>query len=522
MSELSEEPTPEEWASATLPKAVDRAATLWPDQPFVRDEGAVLTFEALRMESLRAARALAHAGVEKGARVGIWAPNSARWIVAANAVMRTGAIVASLNFRYTAHEAANILAQVGASHALTMGSTGDRNAAAELVERADTWAGRIVLLEGDEAAATSLDGLRSAENETQTLPGLDANDTADLIFTSGTTGQPKAVMTSHGQILRTFDAWARGITLQPGDRILALPPFSHSFGRAIWVGCLLRGATVIPHADATPAAMFERIARDRVSVWPGAPSMYQMARSAREFENADLSSLRVAVTGGAPVPIELVHQLREEFAFETIVTAYGLTESTGCVTMTLPEDPPEKVATTSGRPFPGLEVRCVEPGGGVMPAGEPGEVCVRGHTVMKGYWNEPERTAETIDEEGWLHTGDVGVLDEHGYLRIMDRLKDMYVLNGFNVYPAEIEGQLYAHPLIDQVAVVGVPDAKVGEVGVAFMVLRDVAAIEDEELRAWCRERLAAYKVPKQFRRVSELPLNASGKVDKIALAAMA
>ncbi|MDH3591975.1 MAG: AMP-binding protein, partial [Planctomycetota bacterium] len=201
-----------------------------------------------------------------------------------------------------------------------------------------------------------------------------------------------------------------------------------------------------------------------------------------------------------------------------LLTAYGLTESTGCVAMSLPEDDPETIATASGRPMPGVEVRCVDADGKEVPRGEPGEIWVRGYNIMKGYWGDPEQTAEAIDAEGWLHTGDVGVMDEKDYLRITDRIKDMFIMNGFNVYPAEVENQMFAHEAIAQVAVIGVPDTKVGESGLAFVVPDGAATPDPEAIRAWCKENMAGYKVPRQVRIVSELPLNATGKVDKVKL----
>jgi len=236
------------------------------------------------------------------------------------------------------------------------------------------------------------------------------------------------------------------------------------------------------------------------------------------LQSGDLSSLRLAVTGAAAIPVELVHQMRDELGFETVLTAYGLTESTGVVSVCDPNDDAETIATTSGRAIPGTEVRCVDPDGKEVPRGQAGEIWVRGYNVMRGYFDAEEQTREAIDAEGWLHTGDVGVMDERGYLRITDRIKDMFIVGGFNCYPAEIENLMFAHEGIAQVAVIGVPDARMGEVGMAFVVPAPGHAPTPESLRAWCREQMANYKVPSRIEIVRELPLNATGKVDKLEL----
>jgi acyl-CoA synthetase (AMP-forming)/AMP-acid ligase II len=236
----------------------------------------------------------------------------------------------------------------------------------------------------------------------------------------------------------------------------------------------------------------------------------------------DMSSLRLAVTGAAPVPVEMINRMRAELGFETIVTGYGLTECTGIATMCRHDDDPVTISTTSGRAIPGVEVQVVDDKGEPLPAGEPGEVIVRGYNVMRGFIHDPEATAEAIDAEGWLHTGDIAVMDDAGYIRITDRMKDMFIVGGFNAYPAEIEGMMLEHPALSQVAIVGVPDDRMGEVGMAYVVLRPGAEITDAELVAWCRDRMANYKVPRRVEVVDALPLNASGKVLKIELRARA
>ncbi len=347
---------------------------------------------------------------------------------------------------------------------------------------------------------------------------------SDIIFTSGTTGYPKGAATTHAQSLRTFGTWASIVGLGAGDRYLIVNPFFHTFGyKAGILACLMAGATVVPEPVFDAGAVMRRIEEERISVLPGPPTLYQTLLGSPEAEKHDLSSLRLGVTGAAVVPVELVQAMGEELGFDTVLTAYGLTESCGTVTMCRRSDPPEVIAGTSGRAIPGLEVRVVA-GGGEMAQGEPGEIVVRGYTVMTGYWGNEEATAEAIDADGWLHTGDIAVMDPDGNVTITDRVKDMYVVGGFNAYPAEIEAILRGHEAVAQAAVVGVPDERMGEVGCAYVVPAagagsgDTQAAADELGRAilsWSRDAMANYKVPRSIVLVDALPVNASGKVLK-------
>ena len=344
------------------------------------------------------------------------------------------------------------------------------------------------------------------------------DDTSDLIFTSGTTGYPKGAATTHAQSLRTFGTWSSVVGLGAGDRYLIVNPFFHTFGyKAGILACLMAGATVVPEAVFDAGAAMERIAAERISVLPGPPTLYQTLLQDPRRSEYDLSSLRLGVTGAAVVPVELVKAMGDELGFTTVLTAYGLTESCGTVTMCRRSDPPEIVANTSGRAIPGLEVRAVVDGRPV-PTGEPGEIVVRGYTVMSGYWGNDEATAEAIDDGGWLHTGDIAVMDEAGNVTITDRLKDMYVVGGFNAYPAEIEALLRHHEGVAAVAVVGVPDERMGEVGCAYVVPAQPGSDPDElgrSILSWSRGTMANYKVPRGVVLVDALPVNASGKVLK-------
>src|SRR3954451_10800969 len=285
------------------------------------------------------------------------------------------------------------------------------------------------------------------------------------------------------------------------------------------LGCLLKRETLLPEQGFDVEATLALIERGRASVIPGAPTLYATFLEHPKLSSYDISSVRLAVTGASVVPTELIRRMRDELGFRSVLTAYGLTECCGYATGCRPGDADEVVSLTSGRAVDGVEVVVVDPGGGPVVPGEPGEVLVRGYNVMLGYWNDPEATAATIDADGWLHTGDVGILDADGNLSITDRLKDMYVVGGFNAYPAEVEQVLVRHDAVSEAAVIGVPDTRLGEVGKAFVVARTGAAPSQDELVAWCKERLAGYKVPRTVILVDSLPRNATGKVDKKVLA---
>jgi acyl-CoA synthetase (AMP-forming)/AMP-acid ligase II len=326
-------------------------------------------------------------------------------------------------------------------------------------------------------------------------------------------------MLAHGAAVAAYDAWASVVGLRAGDRYLVVNPFFHCFGLLAGIlASLLKGAAIIPHAVFDGPSVMGRVDEERVTMLPGPPAVYQSLLDHPDAHRFDLSSLRLAVTGGAAVPVELVRRMREDLGFATVVTGYGLTEATGIVTMCRHDDPPEIIAGTAGRAIPGVEVVVADEAGTGRPAGEPGEILVRGYNVMQGYCGDEEATAEVVDADGWLHTGDVGVMDEAGNLRITDRMKDLFIVGGFNAYPAEIEGMVMAHPAVGQVAVVGVPDDRLGEVGAAFVVPRPGADVDADDLIAWCRERMANFKVPRSVHVVPALPLNASGKVLKFEL----
>ena len=326
-------------------------------------------------------------------------------------------------------------------------------------------------------------------------------------------------MLTHAASVKAFRAWADIVGLAHGDRYLVVNPFFHSFGlKAGILASYLTGAVIVPHAVFDVPSVMRRVAEERITMLPGPPAIYQSILDSPERDGTDLSSLRLAVTGAAAVPVEMIRRMREELTFRTILTAYGLTESTGVVSVCRADDDPEVISSTSGRAIPDVEVVVVDGDGNALPPGEAGEIRVRGYNVMKGYFENPEATAEAVDADGWLHTGDVGVLDDDGYLRITDRIKDVFFVGGFNAYPAEIEGMLARHPAVAQVAVVGVPDARMGEVGMAFVVLRPGVECVSDEIVEWSRREMANFKAPRHVKIVDDLPRNASNKVLKYQL----
>ena len=344
---------------------------------------------------------------------------------------------------------------------------------------------------------------------------------SDIIFTSGTTGAPKGVMLTHGQSIRAFDAFNAGFGLRDGDRYLVAPPFFHCFGyKAGWMLALMTGATTYPVAVFDARSMVEQIERDRITVITGAPTLITGMLDLLRAEAHDVSSLRYAFVSAAAVPYELVVRMRAELPVEAVGTGYGLTEATAMVSNTGYDDGPDVVARCSGRPIPGIEVKAVDADGHTVAQGTAGEILVRGFNVMRGYFEDPEATRAVIDGDGWLHTGDVGIIGDDGYLTITDRLKDMFIVGGFNAYPAEIENLLLGDDRIAQVAVVGVPDERLGEVGAAFVVPRPGTDLSPADVVEWARAHMANFKVPRHVELVDALPLNATGKVLKHELRA--
>ncbi|MFF7182857.1 FadD3 family acyl-CoA ligase [Streptomyces sp. NPDC008121] len=502
-----------EWG--TIPRLVRSAAERYGPAEAVVEGRTRVSYAELGDRVERAAAACMASGVAPGDRVAVWAPNTLDWIVSALGAVTAGAVLVPLNTRFKGTEAASVLARSRARLLFVTGTflgtsyvASLRRAVVELPHLE-----RVVVL-GDAAPDDYLtwksflalgDGVPSSEVRRR-ADAIDPSAPSDIIYTSGTTGAPKGAVITHAQTLRCYGVWSDLAGLRTGDRYLIVNPFFHTFGyKAGIIACLMRGAVMIPQPVFNVDTVLAHIAAERVSVLPGPPTLHQSLLDHPSRSAYDLSALRLVVTGAAVVPLRLVERLRGELGVGTVLTAYGLSEASGIVTMCRRGDPAEVIATTSGRPIPDTEVRL----------SETGEILVRGHHVMRGYFEDEEETARAVDPDGWLRTGDVGVLDEAGNLRITDRVKDMFIVGGFNAYPAEIEQLLGLHPDIADVAVIGVPDARLGEVGKAFAVRRAGARVTGDDLIAWARREMANYKVPRQVEFVPELPRNASGKVVK-------
>ena len=522
MSNIQQNALPE--ALLTLPGMLGDVASRFAERAAIVENGKSISYQQLQQLSRQAARAFMALGVQAGDRVALWAPNVSEWIVAACGVHAAGGVLVPLNTRMKGGEAADILER---SRTKVLVSVGDflNNYYPDLLSGQRPATLQHVVVLGDKVLPSAdlswaqfmakADGT-SAEAQLQREAQIKPDDTADLMFTSGTTGRPKGVMAAHRPTILAFKAWSDVVGLTEGSRYLIVNPFFHTFGyKAGWVAALLQGATVYPEQVFDAEAILRRIESDRISFMPGPPTLFLSMLAHPQLAKFDLSSLEASVTGASTVPPILIKRMREELGIKNVTTAYGLTECGGCATLCDPSDDVETVANTCGKALPGTEVRCVDEQGQPVVAGEAGEVLLRGYHIMKGYFEDEKATAETIDADGWLHTGDVGVLDERGYLRITDRLKDMFIVGGFNCYPAEIERILSNHPEVAQVAVLGVPDERMGEVGCACVVARNGVTVDKDALIAWCRANMANYKVPRFMLQLDSLPVNASNKVQK-------
>jgi HIP---CoA ligase len=510
----------------TIPEVIEAAAERFGTSEALVEDDLRLDWAQLAEAADEAARALIASGIERGDRVAIWAPNISEWVIAALGIHRAGGVVVTINTRFKGNEALHVLSTAKARMLLTVTDFLDTDYVALLdaVGRPAELE-EVVVLRGPagsdlawadllaRAAGVTREASRARAAEVE--PG----DMSDIIFTSGTTGAPKGAMLTHEAGIRAYTAWTDVVGLRKGDRYLIVNPFFHTFGlKAGILACLLKGVTIVPHPVFDVPSVMQRVDEESVTMLPGPPAVYQTILDHPDLGRFDLSTLRLAVTGAATVPVEMIRRMRDELTFKTIVTGYGLTETTGIATMCRHDDDLETIANTAGRAIPDVEVDVVDDAGRPVPVGEPGEVVVRGYNVMLGYFDNPDATAETIDADGWLHTGDIGVLDAGRNLRITDRKKDMFIVGGFNAYPAEIEGMMMRHPSVSQVAIVGVPDPRMGEVAKAFVIPRPGTTVEPDELIAWCREQMANYKVPRSVEVVDALPLNASGKVLKYEL----
>ena len=503
--------------SSSIPGLLGSAAERFGDRTAIVDGDVSWSWRELHEQAGRFAAALAAAGVERGDRVSIWCPNCVEWVQAVLGIWQAGAVLVPVNTRFKGSEATDILRRSHAKALITVTDFLDTDYVA-MLDRSDLPdLETVVVAKGPAVDGTvGWDDFLARAGEPPSVE-LGPDDPSDILFTSGTTGTPKGVVQTHGRTLGVATDWAAMTGLTEDDTYLMVNPYFHMFGlKAGILACVASGATMLPQPVFDVDAVLGRVAAEKVTVLPGAPTIYQAILDHPGRDDHDLSSLRVAVTGAADIPVELIRRVDAELPFDFIVTGYGLTEA-GTASATAPDDDPETVATTVGRPRPGFELRILDGDVDVAP-GEPGEVVLRGPTVMAGYLDDPEATARSLDADGWLRTGDLGVVDDRGCLRIVGRVKDMFIVGGFNAYPAEIENALLRHPDVQQAAVIGIPDERLGEVGMAFVVVRPGADVTSEAIIAWSREEMANYKVPRAVELVDELPLNATGKVEKNVL----
>ena len=502
----------------TIPQILFQQAARRPDALAIMDGDWDLTYGDLAREVETAAEIMNAMGLAYGDKFGIWAPNCAEWIIIALAGQSLGAVMVTLNTRYKGAEAADILRRSHCKYLFTVKGFLGHDYPAMLAGENLPDLQDIIVIRQEEGLGAFKSFMQCRRKETN-FDLVQDTDISDIIFTSGTTGAPKGAMTTHGQNVQVFESFTDAIGMNETDRYLIVNPFFHSFGyKAGWLSCLIKGAAIFPLAVFDPKDVLRRIERDKITVMPGAPTIFQTLLSHPDLSKHDISSLRVATTGATTIPVDLIRRMHEELGIDDVFSAYGLTESTGVVSLCQKGDDFKTIATTCGRSLPGTELRIVNDAGEDIPRGEEGEIWVRGFHVMQGYLDDEAATAETITDEGWLKTGDIGLQNAEGYIKVTDRKKDMVIVGGFNVYPAEVEKSLLQHPQILDVAVTGTPDERLGEVTHAHIVSSD--EITEEDIIVWSREHMANYKVPRQITFHESLPRNASGKVQKFLLKA--
>jgi len=487
------------------------------------EQGLRYTYTGFAGEVDRVARGLMGIGVAKGDRVGIWSPNYAEWVLVQYATARIGAILVTINPAYRSSELEYVLNQSQASVLVAVESflTSDyRSMIAEVWDRVP--AGRVVYLHTPDwdtllEAAETVPADRLEERSAR----LEPDDAINIQYTSGTTGFPKGATLSHRNILNNGLFIGEACKYTAEDRVCIPVPFYHCFGMVLGnLACTTHGAAmVIPAAGFNAKATLEAVAAERCTSLYGVPTMFIAELGEPDLAGYDLSSLRTGIMAGSPCPIEVMRQVVDQMNMSEVTIAYGMTETSPVSTQTSADDPLEKRVTTVGRVHPHVEIRIVDPATGeVVPRGTSGEFQTRGYSVMLGYWNDPERTAEAIDADGWMHTGDLAVMDDEGYVNIVGRIKDMIIRGGENVYPREVEEFLYTHPDIVDVQVIGVPDVRYGEEIMAWVQLRDGAGTTADDIEDFCRGTIAHYKVPRYIKLTDTFPMTITGKIQKFKM----
>ncbi|MDJ0662987.1 MAG: AMP-binding protein [Acidimicrobiia bacterium] len=508
--------------AATVARYPDEEALVVPYQ------GVRLTYTQFAAEVDRVARGLMALGLKRGDRIGIWSPNNAEWVLIQYATARIGAILVNINPAYRTSELEYALNQSGCRFLISAPeflTSNYREMVAEVAPSVPSLE-RIIFLES--AAWDELLLLAekvSLERLEEVAAGLEPDDPINIQYTSGTTGFPKGATLSHVNIINNGFFTGEMCRYTSDDRVCIPVPFYHCFGMVLGnLACTTHGATiVVPGPRFVPEDVLRTVSDERCTSLYGVPTMFIAALEHPDVGEYDLTTLRTGIMAGSPCPVEVMKRVISDFNMTEVTIAYGMTETSPVSTQTAPDDDIERRVSTVGRIHPHVEVKIVDPETGATVArGESGELCTRGYSVMIGYWNDPERTAEAIDEDGWMHTGDLATMDEAGYVNIVGRIKDMIIRGGENVYPREIEEFLYTHPEVVDAQVIGVPDVKYGEEIMAWVELREGAELTADELKAFCKGKIAHYKIPRYVRFVPEFPMTVTGKVQKFRMRELA
>jgi fatty-acyl-CoA synthase len=527
------------WEPITIAAQLERTAALHGDREAVITPERRLTWAEVRAQARVYAKALIARGISTPDNVAVWLPNQVEWVLMWFATAYLGAVQVPINSRYKREEAGYILSQSQSKLLLARESFLGMNYRGMIDELVPTGGSRpgsvelpdlktIVFVDGPPPQAISVDAFLAAGAEIEDSElerranQVSYDDPTIIVYTSGTTGHPKGAVHSH-QILRNECSITEWMGIGPDSRILGHMPWFHVAGGFTGIlPALIAGAALVVMDHWDPRTALELIARERVTSFSGIPTHFIDLVNHPSLEDHDISSLDCGWMGGASNPPELIDRVFERLRMERLLPVYGMTETTSVTTFPRPEDPQQVVRTGKGVPVSDFELKVVDlTGGAELDAGQEGEICVRGHCVMRGYYRNPDATAAVLDADGWFHTGDLGNIDERGYLEVTGRKSDMFIVGGANVYPAEVEAALAEHPGIVQAYVVGAPDARLGEIGVAFIQRRDDGLGEDD-VRTFAKERLADYKVPRRIEFVLELPLTPTGKIQRFRLREMA
>ena len=512
----------------TIGDNLRRVAAACPDADAVVDvpSGRRWTYAEFDADTDTLARGLIATGMAAGDRVGIWSPNCAEWVLLQYATAKAGVVLVNINPAYRSHEVAYALNQSGVRHLVsaTTFKTSDYRAMVEEVRGGLPELAAVTYLGSPEwdalmAAGTALPGGPDPLAEREA--GLSFDDPINIQYTSGTTGFPKGATLSHHNILNNGFFIGEGCRYTRADRVCIPVPFYHCFGMVLGnLACTTHGACIVIPAPAfDPAASLRAVQTERCTSLYGVPTMFIAELGLPDFASYDLSTLRTGIMAGSPCPVEVMKRVISEMHMSEVTICYGMTETSPVSTQTLADDDTERRVSTVGRVHPHVEVKIIDPGAGqVVPRGTAGELCTRGYSVMLGYWDDEEQTRAAIDAARWMHTGDLAIMDDAGYLNIAGRIKDMVIRGGENIYPREVEEFLYSHPAIEDVQVIGVPDARYGEELCAWVKLRPGTELSLEDLRAYCTGKIAHYKIPRYLRISDDFPMTVTGKVQKFKM----